>query len=206
MRTDPWLGADIDRCPTEVTRLMTDSAADSPEDSLPNPNLKEQDSGIIEAFARSDDRVLTTSEIAENVTLSDRQVRRRLKELAERGTIGQRLAGGVRIAWLEEDVKEPITVQYPLLRYVRDRASVQFFLIGVLCGIIGALILLTAIVAVRFGLTVGPITNDRILYYGILAAGFSALFVVLSVITVLIEKAVSYLGIDIESSVKQLRD
>lgn len=185
---------------------MTDSTADAAEDALPNPDLKEQDSGIIEAFARSDDRVLTTSEIAENVSLSDRQVRRRLNDLADRGVIGQRLAGGVRVAWLKQDVKEPITVQYPLLRYVRDRASVQFFLIGVVCGILGALVLLTAIVAVRFGLTVGPLANDRILYYGILAAGFSAMFVLLSVITVLVEKIIGYLGIDIESVVREIRE
>lgn len=114
---------------------MIESKTETEGDSPPDPHLKEQDKGIIEAFAREDHRVLTNSEISEHVSLSDRQVRRRLDKLANKGIIGKRVVSGVKMAWLEEDVKEPITVQYQLLTYVRDRASVQLFLIGIVGGL-----------------------------------------------------------------------
>ncbi len=104
---------------------MTESETEKEGDSLPDPHLKEQDKGIIEAFAREDHNVLTNSEIAEHVSVHPRTVRRRLDDLADEGIIGKRVVSGVKLAWLEENVKEPITVQYPLLRYVRDHTSVQ---------------------------------------------------------------------------------
>jgi predicted HTH transcriptional regulator len=102
--------ADRIECPPQDTEYMTKSDTNTENSSSPDPHLKEQDKGIIEAFAREDHQVLTNSEIAQHVSLSNRQVRRRLDKLADQGIIGKRVAGGVKLAWLEKDVKEPITV------------------------------------------------------------------------------------------------
>jgi DNA-binding transcriptional ArsR family regulator len=185
---------------------MTESKTEKEGDSPPDPHLKEQDKGIIEAFAREDHRVLTNSEISEHVSLSDRQVRRRLDKLADQGIIGKRVVSGVKMAWLEEDVKEPITVQYPLLTYVRDRASVQLFLIGILGGIVAVLILLGAAISIGYNVPVGFVSREQLLVYGVLAATVSALFMIVAAMMAVIGKLMRYYGIDVESQIQELRD
>jgi len=64
---------------------MTESKTKKESDSSLYPHLKEQDKGIIEAFAGEDHHVLTNSEISEHVSLSDRQVRRQLGKLVDQG-------------------------------------------------------------------------------------------------------------------------
>jgi hypothetical protein len=161
---------------------MTESNDDSADNSFPNPNLKEQDKGIIEVFSREDHRVLTNNEIAENVSLSERQVRRRLDELEEKDVIGKRKAGGVNLAWLEKDVEEPITVRYPLLRYVRDHISIQLFLIGVAGGIVSLIVLLTAALSVGYDINLLYLNREQLFSNGILAAVFSAVFIIAGVL------------------------
>jgi hypothetical protein len=184
---------------------MTKSKTNTEVDSFPNVNLKEQDKGIIEAFSREDHRVLTNSEIAENVSLSKRQVRRRLDDLADDGVIGQRKAGGVKLAWLEENVKEPITVQYPLLRYVRDRVSVQLFLMGIAGGIVAVLILLGAAIVIGYGISISYLSQEQLLVYGVTAAAGSALFIVVAALIAVIERIMRYLGFDLESQIEKLK-
>lgn len=185
---------------------MTNTESANEDSSLPDPHLKEQDKGIIEAFAQEDHRVLTNSEISEHVSLSDRQVRRRLDKLADQGIIGKRVVSGVKMAWLEQDVKEPITVQYPLLTYVRDRLSVQMFLIGILSGIVAVLILLGAAISIGYDVPVGFISREQLLVYGVVAATISALFVIVAAIMAVIGKLMRHYGIDVESKVQELRD
>lgn len=177
---------------------MTDSKTEPQVDSSPDPHLKEQDKGIIETFAREDHRVLTNSEISEHVTLSDRQVRRRLDKLADQGIIGKRVVSGVKLAWLVEDVKEPITVQYPLLRYVRDRVSIQIFLMGVVAGIVAVLILLGAAISIGYDVQIGFISRERLLVYGVLAATVSALFMIVAALMAVVGKLMRHFGIDVE--------
>lgn len=160
---------------------------DSSGEELPNPNLSEQDRGIIAAFSRSPHNVLTTSEISDEVSIENRQVRRRLDNLEEEGVIGQRKASGVRLAWLEEDVKEPITVQYPLLRYVYEHSSVQLFLLGIAVGIVAVLILLTVSITIGYGLVPDFTTAEDLLLSGVIAAVFSALFIVVAIGMALVE-------------------
>ena len=185
---------------------MTEPETETEGDSLPDPHLKEQDKGIIEAFAKEEHRVLTNTEIADHVSVSKRTVRRRLDKLDEQGVIGKRVVSGVKLAWLEQEVKEPITVQYPLLRYVRDNTSVQLFLLGIAGGIVSVLILLAAALAIGYGIPMGFIGREQLLYYGVLAAIVSALFILVAVMFAVIEWLLRYLGIDIESRLKGLRD
>lgn len=185
---------------------MTNSETETKGDSLPDPHLKEQDKGIIEAFAKEDHRVLTNTEIADHVSVSKRTVRRRLDKLDEKGVIGKRVVSGVKLAWLEQEVKEPITVQYPLLRYVWDHTSVQLFLLGLAGGIVSVLILLAAALSIGYGIPMGLIGSEQLLYYGVLAAIVSALFILVAVMFAVIEWLLRYLGIDIESRLGGLRD
>lgn len=194
------------RCPPQDTRTMTEKEDDTEDDSLPDPHLKEQDKGIIEAFAKEDHRVLTNTEISEHVSVSKRTVRRRLDKLDEKGVIGKRVVSGVKLAWLEQEVKEPITVQYPLLRYVRDHTSVQLFVLGIAGGIISVLILLSAALAIGYDIPIGFLTNKQMLVFGVGAAVISALFILVAILFALIEWLLRYLGIDVESKIESFRE
>ncbi len=119
---------------------MTAKRNRSPSEPTVDPNLKVQDAAIVEAFSLVDHQVVTTAEIHEHVDLSQKQVRRRLNDLADRGIVGTRKPGRDRLWWLEADVTEPITVQYPLLRYVRDRLSVQLFVLGIGVGVLAMVV------------------------------------------------------------------
>jgi fumarate reductase subunit D len=185
---------------------MIESEDETEGDSLPDPHLKEQDKGIIEAFAKEDHRVLTNTEIADHVSVSKRTVRRRLDKLDEEGVIGKRVVSGVKLAWLEQEVKEPITVQYPLLRYVRDHTSVQLFLLGLAGGVISVLILLAAALSIGYGIPMGLIGSEQLLYYGVLAATVSALFILVAVMFAVIEWLLRFLGVDVESKIRSLRE
>lgn len=181
---------------------MTDENTEGEEESIPNPHLKEQDKGIIEVFAQSDHHVLTNTEIADQVSVSPRTVRRRIDALADEGIIGKRVVSGVKLAWLEEEVKEPITVQYPLLRYVRDHTSVQLFLLGIASGIVAVLILLSAALTIGYSIPIGIITNKQLLVYGVGAATISALFIIMAVLFALVEWLWQELGIDLRSDIE----
>lgn len=119
----------------------------------PDADLKEQDEGIIEVFSKHEHDVLTVGEIAEDVSITKRQVRRRLRDLSDRGVVGVRKTSGRNLAWLEEDVGEPITVRYPLLRFVRDRLSVQFFVVGASIGIFSSIVFFFMILGVSYGMS-----------------------------------------------------
>ena len=185
---------------------MTNSNRDTEADSPPDPHLKEQDKGIIEAFAKEDHRILTNSEIADHVSVSKRTVRRRLDKLDEKGVIGKRVVSGVKLAWLEQEVKEPITVQYPLLRYVRDHTSVQLFILGIMGGIVSVLILLGAALAIGYDIPIGFIGREQILYYGVLAATTSALFIIVGVMFAVVEWLLHYFGVNMEEKIQSLRE
>lgn len=185
---------------------MVDSEPEKEDDFLPDPHLKEQDKGIIEAFAKEDRQVLTNSEISDHVSVSERTVRRRLDELDKKGVIGKRVVSGVKLAWLEQEVKEPITVQYPLLRYIRNHASVQLFLLGVAGGIVSVLVLLAAALSLGYGLEIGLLGREQLLVYGVFAAAVSALFILVAILFAVIEWLLRYLGVDIEGTVRALKE
>lgn len=189
---------------------MIDPNTETESDSLPDPHLKEQDKGIIEAFAKEDHHVLTNTEISEHVSVSTRTVRRRLDKLDEKGVIGKRVVSGVKLAWLEQEVKEPITVQYPLLRYVRDHASVQLFLLGIAGGIVSVLILLAAALAIDYGILIEfmdfQLADEQLLGYGVLAATVSAMLIIVAVMFAVIEWLLRYLGVDIGAKIESLSE
>lgn len=184
---------------------MTDSDPEDDADPRPNPHLKEQRRGIIEAFAKEDHRVLTTSEISEHVKVHPRTVRRRIDDLADEGILGKRVVSGVKLAWIEGEVKEPITVQYPLLKYVFRHTSVQLFLIGIAGGIVSVLILLSAALAVGYGVPIWFATDEQMLIYGVGAAVISALFIIVAILFAVVGWLLRYLGIDVESQIESFR-
>lgn len=79
-----------------------------------DPHLKEQNEGIFDAFAQEEHTILTTPEIENHIDLSGRQVRRRLDDLEDKGIVASRKPGRTKLWWLEAEVEEPISVQYPI--------------------------------------------------------------------------------------------
>ena len=129
-----------------------------------------------------------------------------MDELNDQGVIGKRVVSGVKLAWLEEEVKEPITVQYPLLRYVRDRISIQVLIIGIAAGIISVLILLAAALSIGYDIPVGFIGREQLLVYGVLAASVAAMFILVAIIFAVVGWLLRYYGIDVESKIGSLRE
>lgn len=166
------------------------------EEAFPEPRIKERDQGIIEAFAKETHHVLTTTQIAEHVDLSPRQVRRRLDELAEEKVVGTRVVSGVKLAWLEADVKEPITVQYPLLGYVRDHASLQMFIIGVAIGIVSILILLAAALSIGYDVDIPYTSQEEMLAYGAIIAAGAGITMLMGLAMALVGKLMRWAGLD----------
>lgn len=116
-----------------------------------DPSLKEQNEGIFYAFAKEDHRVLTTPEVVEHVDLSRRQVERRLKNLGDQGIVGTRKPGRTRLWWLEAEVEEPASVQYPILKLIQERLSLQLIVIGFLLGIVTVVSSTAAILFANYG-------------------------------------------------------
>ncbi|MBB6645380.1 hypothetical protein [Halobellus ruber] len=145
-------------------------------------SLKTQDKPIIDAFSHAKHQVLLTTEVAERVELSDRQVRRRLKDLASRDILGTRKPGRDRLWWLKRDVREPITAQYPLLRFARDRTGVQLLLAGLGIGVIA--LVLVPIASLTYAYNVSPplITREVLLQWGLLASILASGFLIAAVI------------------------
>jgi hypothetical protein len=169
----------------------------------PEPHLKEQDEGIIEAFSREDHTVLTVSEIQAHTSLSKRQLRRRLDDLEEEGWISQRTPSRMRLAWLERDVKEPITVQYPLLKLIRDRPSLQFFVAGMVIGILAVFVLLPATLLLGSDFNLSFVNANELLFWGVLIAVTSAIFIIAAVLTAGFEALLQRFGYEIQSAFEE---
>lgn len=138
------------------------------------PELKEQDKGIIEAFARAEHRVVLSNELEEFVNISERQLRRRLDDLVTREIVGTRKPGRDRLWWLKDDVKEPITVQYPMLRLVRDSPPIQLTIGAVVLAVVGAIITTSATSAMAYETNPPVISTETLLFYGLGASVLSA--------------------------------
>lgn len=171
------------------------------EDSESNPDLdaslKTQDKPIIDAFSHAEHQVLLTTEVAEKVELSDRQVRRRLKDLASRDILGTRKPGRDRLWWLKRDVREPITSQYPLLRFARDRTSVQLLLVGLGIGVVA--LVLVPIASFTYAHTVSPplITRETLLEGGLLASMLASGFLIAAVAAAAIGWVFRYYNVEL---------
>lgn len=155
---------------------MVEEGDDDDFDDI-DAELKEQDKGIIEAFAHCEHRVVLSTELEEHVDIGDRQLRRRLNDLVTRDIVGSRKPGRDRLWWLKEDVKEPITVRYPLLGLVR-KSSVQLLLLAVVTGIAGAVLTASGSTAMAYEVSPPLVTNESLIYYGLGANIASGLFLV----------------------------
>jgi hypothetical protein len=160
-------------------------------------NLKTQDKPIIDAFSHAEHQVLLTTEVAEKVELSDRQVRRRLKDLASRDILGTRKPGRDRLWWLKRDVREPITAQYPLLRFARDRTSVQLFLAGLGVGIVALILVPTASFTYAYSVSPPFITRELLLQVGLGASMLAGGFLIAAVLAGVTGWLARYAGIEL---------
>lgn len=158
-------------------------------------NLKTQDTPIIDAFSHAEHKVLTTTEVSKEVDLSDRQVRRRLKDLASRDILGTRKPSQSRLWWVKEDIKEPITAKYPLLRFARDRMSVQLFLIGLTLGIAAVLLVVTATFTYAYNVTPPFVTKATVLQAGFLASILASGFLICAIAIATIDRTLRYFDI-----------
>ncbi|TKX84282.1 hypothetical protein EXE43_19765 [Halorubrum sp. SS5] len=176
---------------------MSLESEDSESISDLDASLKTQDKPIIDAFSHAEHQVLLTTEVAEKVELSDRQVRRRLKDLASRDILGTRKPGRDRLWWLKQDVREPITAQYPLLRFVQDRISVQLLLAGLVVGIVA--LFLVPIASFTYANSVTPpiVTREILLQAGLLASMLASGFLLSAVLAGIVEWSIRHFGVEI---------
>lgn len=180
-----------DRWPLGVctpTLIMSDpDSATSSRRHAPNPYRDEQDPAILEVFARADQPVLTTKEIAEELdNIKLKQTRRRLRDLVDEGVLATRKPSRDRIWWLVEEVKEPITVHYPLLQHVRNRLEVLIAVLGAALGLIGAFAVMLFLGLDASGIGVPFIARDAILLVGLYAISIGLAGLIGGVLSVLI--------------------
>jgi uncharacterized MnhB-related membrane protein len=138
-------------------------------DRRPNPYENETDEAIIEVFARADDEVLLTKEIWPELSIGKKQTRRRLRALEEQGILASRETTQDIVWWLDEEVEEPITVRYPLLRFVRRRFDVQAILAGIALGAVGGLLVLLYVVLLAYEVAPPVVTVGSVLMAGMYA-------------------------------------
>lgn len=152
----------------------------------PNPYRDEQDPAILEVFARADQPVLTTKEIADELdNIGLKQTRRRLRDLVDQGVLATRKPSRDRIWWLVEEVKEPITVRYPLLQHVRTRFEVLIAVIGAALGLIGAFAVMLFLGLNANAVGVPFITRDTILLFGLYAISLGMTGFIAGVVSIL---------------------
>lgn len=138
----------------------------------PDPYRDEQDPAILEVFSRAEQPVLTTKEIEEELdNIGLKQTRRRLQNLVDEGVLETRKPSRDRIWWLVEEVEEPITVQYPLLRHVRNRFEVLIAVIGAGLGLVGAFAIMLFLGLDANNVVVPFISRNDILVLGLYAIG-----------------------------------
>lgn len=158
---------------------MSDGETDaSSRRHSPNPYRKEQDPAIIEVFSTADHPVLTTKEIAEELeNIGLKQTRRRLYDLVDEGTIETRKPSRDRIWWLVEEVEEPLTVRYPLLRYVRNRFELLITVTGAALCLVGAFAVMLFLGLNANEMMVPLLDRQHILVIGLysIAVGISAI-------------------------------
>lgn len=162
---------------------------DDPRSVLENEKqfFKEQDEGIKEAFAKSDHDVLTTNEIEKHTDLSKRQLNRRLDRLVDEGVLGSRKPGRDKLFWLKVDVREPITIRYPLIGLVKRNVSLQLFLLGVAIGVAAMVVLLSAGVFYTYDVGIPVLSRDEVLYAGFGGALIGGTFIVVATAFGLVE-------------------
>lgn len=69
------------------------------EHSTPGRNPRVSDEEILEVFRRTDDPVLSTSEVADELSIKRRATLTRLQRLAENGVLARKQAGGRNTVW-----------------------------------------------------------------------------------------------------------
>lgn len=154
---------------------MDDLTSES-ESAEIDPYLKEQNEGIFYAFAKEDHQVLTTPEIVEHVDLSRRQVERRLKNLRDQGIVGTRKPGRTRLWWLETEVEEPVSVQYPIFKLIQQRLSLQLVVIGILLGVVTVISSTTAVLVANYGFSPYLVDTESLLHATLLFSMTAVLF------------------------------
>src|SRR6056297_2617387 len=93
-------------------------SSDSGSDEYPRaPAQKARDENILGVFETTDDPVLTTSEVAEELPIGKRATLNRLEDLVDREEIDSKDVGVGRVWWrappAEPDEPEPIEVDSP---------------------------------------------------------------------------------------------
>jgi len=89
--------------------------------------------------------------------------RRQLFGLADEESVGTRNVAGPYLWWLQDDIKEPITVQYPLLRCVRDHTSAQLGIVGVVLGVAAAIVILGSSLVYAYDVALLLVSKQEVL-------------------------------------------
>lgn len=163
-------------------------------DRRPNPYEDETDEAIIEVFARADSEVLLTKEIWPELTIGKKQTRRRLRALEDRGVLASRETTQDIIWWLEEEVEEPITVKYPLLRFVRRRFDIQAILAGIALGFLGGLLVFLFVVILAYDIRLPVFSQRSVLVAGMYAVVIGVGAAIGGIVSVLIGRVQSRLA------------
>ena len=148
--------------------MLNEENTKSPRRHPPNQYRKEQDPAILEVFAQAEHPVLTTNEIAEELeNIGMKQTRRRLHNLVDEEVLGTRKPARDRIWWLIDEVEEPITVRYPLLRHIRDHFEVQITLLGSIVGLAGAFLVMLYLGIDANNTAIPILSKEDILRFGL---------------------------------------
>lgn len=165
-------------------------------DRHPNPYRDETDEAIIEVFSRADQEVLLTKEIWPELSIGKKQTRRRLRDLESRGVLGSRETTQDIIWWLDAEVEEPITVKYPLLRFVRRRFDVKALLAGIGLGFVGGLLVLLYVVMLAYGTELPLLARRDVLVAGMYVTVIGIGATVGALVSLSIEQVTKRLGSD----------
>lgn len=163
-------------------------------------SLKTQDEPIINAFSHAEYKVLTTSEVTKEVDLSNRQVRRRLKDLTSRDILETRKPGQSRLWWVKGNIKEPITAQYPLLQY-GYRMSVQLFLIGLAVGIVATILVMTSTLIYAYDVAPPLVGKADFLRVGFLSSMLASGFIISGTAVAVGDRVLRQFNIDLTEHV-----
>jgi hypothetical protein len=79
-------------------------------------------------------------------------------------------------------VREPITAQYPLLRFARDRTSVQLLLVGLSVGVVALVLVPLASFTYANTVSLPLITRETLLEGGLLASMLASGFLIAAVV------------------------
>ena len=78
--------------------------------------------------------------------------------------------------WLETEVEEPVSVQYPIFKLIQQRLSLQLVVIGILLGVVTVISSTTAVLVANYGFSPYLVDTESLLHATLLFSMAAVLF------------------------------